>query len=476
MPTQLYALLICLLIAAGSRATRRCVAPAGTRYLLGVGAVLLAWGGLCQWRDPASQTLGAAPLVLGGVRLLLIQWGVLGAGLLHMGAAGWLRWRGAAAGTPAGRGQVRPGRQLAGVAGLLALTAVLAPYALTGAEFRVLQGALGVVLLAELAARLPALGTLGTLGTGRWQPHLGLAAALSLLVLMSQAPAPTARPDSARALEFSVGGVQGGFDQDVFYPESGGGGGCGGGGGGPLVPPSRDGYQHRYRAVGGQVAYQFRSRDTGALNTVGLGVWRGTDEITYAPQSLQGPLTFSGSATQTTTTLLSINPFVEGQYPAYFDMRGFALGYHAGLHLGTLTQTSVERGSSGPKTSTSLAPDLLVWAGNRQRLFAQADMGYGLSGLGLYTYRLGLGSGLGSRRGGFLTAGYAFGDYDPFRGLMEKEGSQRLAEQTPGTNMGFVAASINLGNSGFRLEPTFATDFDRTTQASFKLHYRLGLK
>ena len=480
VPTQLYALLICLALAGASWATRRRAWPAGTRYLLGTGVVLLAWGVLCQWRDPASQTLGAQSVVVFGVRLLAIQWGVLAAAAAHFaGAGGLLLWAAKSRlvkylevgfegeASPA----VRPARQLAGAAALLALTAALAPHALTGAEFRVLQVALGAVLLAEVIAWLPALST----ASGHWQPRLGLAAALGLLVLMSQAPAPTARPDSARALDFSFGGVQGGFDQDVLYRESTSGGGCGGGAG-TVVPPSRDGFRHRYQAVGGQVAYQFKPRNEGIIGTVGLGVWRGTDEVSYAPQALDGPLTFSGTTNQNRYALLSINPFVAGQTPAHFDISGLRFGYHLGLHIGTLTQTSTQRGEALLQPSTYVAPDAQVWAGNRERLFGQADMGFGLGSIGTYTYRLGIGSGLGSRKGGFVTAGYAFADYDPFRIVAENKGSQRLASQTPGTHQAFVAANIRLLNSGFSLEPTFATDFGPTNQATMKLHYRLKLR
>lgn len=156
VPTQMYGLLLCLALAVATWTTRRRTWPAGMRYLLGTGARLLAWGGLCAWRDPTSQTLGAQPLAMGGVRLLAIQWGVLGVGLLHLAGAALLQWwatvfsvaRAAAPGAP------QPVRQLAGAA-------ALAPHALTGAEFRVLQVVLGALLLAEAAAWWPALAAAG---------------------------------------------------------------------------------------------------------------------------------------------------------------------------------------------------------------------------------------------------------------------------------------------------------------------------
>ena len=455
VPTQLYALLICLGLAAVSYATRHRRGPAGARYLLGVGAVLLVWGGLGQWRDPASQTLGAAPLVLGGVRLLVVHWAVLGAGLLHLGAAGGLWWRGAAASTAEGRGLVRPGRQLAGVAGLLALTAALAPHALTGAEFRVLQAALGAVLLAELAAAWPALGT----ATGHWPPRLGLPrlglpAALGLLVLMSQAPAPSARPDSARAVEFSVGGVQGRFDQDgIEGATSAPILGCGSG-----SPGVRVGREHHYQALGGTVSYQFRPPEKGLIGQLGLGVWVGTDEVRTARQLPSGPLVFPDSAAVRRYALADFNPFVAGTHHFKSSANGAGFGYRLGFHVGNLLYATAEKDLKTLRPSYSILPEAMVWLGNRRTFYGQADAGYGPNSVGNYYYRFGLGSGLGSRRGGTMLAGVS------------------LPDAGTATFLGFAAANICVPHSGFSLEPAYATDFDRTSQLSLRLHYRLGLK
>ena len=462
VPTQLYGLLICLLIAGTSWATRHRAWPAGSRYLLGVGAVLLAWGGLCQWRDPASQTLGATPLVLGGVRLLVIQWVVLGAGLLHLGAAGWLLRRGAAAPAPALVASApRPARQLIGVAVLLALTAALAPHALTGAEFRVLQVALGAVLLAELAAAWPLWAGVPTPA----RPRMALAA-LALLVLMSQAPAPTAAPDSARSIDFAVGASQGSYDQDFYFPattQSGSSGGCGGSSSYP-VPPSRVGYLHRYQTAGGQVALQLKPQGRGLIGTAGLGLWGGTERLETAPQPLTGPFQTQVTADPSTYYLFDFNPYLEGWHGRKGQL---AMGYHLGFHLGTLLNNRAHR-TKPLLTASTFLPDAQVWIGNRQSLFVQADVGYNAAGLGQYLGRLGLGSGLGSHKGNGLVVGVAANQM----GLLDNANE----DETPRSTLGFAAANLGLGNSGFSLEPTAATDFGRTAQFSLKLHYRVGLK
>ncbi|WP_162549694.1 prolipoprotein diacylglyceryl transferase family protein [Hymenobacter nivis] len=462
VPTQLYALLVCLALAAATWATRRRPWPAGTRYLLGTGALLLAWGGLCQWRDPASQTLGAQLLALGSVRLLAIQWGVLAAGLLHLAGAALLRWwgtvfsvaRAAAPGTP------QPIRQLAGAAALLALTAALAPHALTGAEFRVLQVALGALLLAEAAAWWPALAAAGWSG----QPRLAFAATLGLLVLMSQAPAP--RQDSVRSIDFAVGALQGAYDQDFDYPATTTGGGCGGGGSYP-VPPARSAYLHRYQAVGAEATLRLRRTGTAAI---GLGVWGGTDRVGYAPQIPGGgPLQTNFVPYTRDYSLFDINPYVEGGR----RIRGnVSFGVHLGFHAGNLLNSRSLKGDSVLQ-GTHFLPDVQLWVGNRQKFFVQADAGRGAGGLGNYLYRVGLGSGLGTSNGSTVVAGLAFAD--PSSGAYytsDKYGTERAV----GSTLGFAAANIRLRGGSFSLEPTAATNFGRRHQVSLRLHYRIGLK
>ncbi|MFD1466972.1 prolipoprotein diacylglyceryl transferase family protein [Hymenobacter caeli] len=465
VPTQLYALLVCLALAGATWATRRRPWPAGTRYLLGTGALLLAWGALCQWRDPASQTLGAQPLVLAGVRLLALQWGVLAAGLLHLAGAALLCWWGTV--FPVARAAApdapQPARQLAGAAALLVLTAALAPHALTGAEFRVLQAALGALLLAEAAAGWPALAAAGWRG----QPRLAFAGALALLVLMSQAPAP--RQDSARFIDFSVGASQGTFDQDFDYPSYPSGGGCGGGGGGSSTA-QRTGYLHSYRAVGGQVAVQLRPGGRGFVSTAGLGAWTGTDHVGAAPQTPgDGPLQTSFVPYTHDYNLFDINPYVEGSTEPRARI-GF--GYHLGFHAGNLLNNQARRGDSVLTVQRAL-PDVQVWIGNRQRLFVQADAGYGAGGVGNLLYRVGLGTGLGASRASTVVAGLAFTDAtsNTFAGLYSPND-----ERPVNSTLGFAAANIRLANSSFILEPTAATDFGRHHQISLRLHYRLGLK
>ncbi|MGI4883786.1 MAG: prolipoprotein diacylglyceryl transferase family protein [Janthinobacterium lividum] len=466
VPTQLYGLLLCLALAGATWATRRRAWPAGTRYLLGTGALLLAWGGLCAWRDPASQTLGAQPLVLAGVRLLAVQWGVLAMGLLHLAGAALLWWwgtvfpvaRAAAPGTP------RPARQLAGAAALLALTAALAPHALTGAEFRVLQVALGALLLAEVAAWWPALARAEWHG----QPRLAFAVALALLVLMSQAPAP--RQDSVRTLDFSLGASQGAFDQDFDYPAyANGGGGCGGGGG-VSQAGQRDGYLHNYRAAGGQVSVQLKAGGLGGFGTVGVGMWGGTDQVSYAPQPPgDGPLQTDHVRFVSNYNLFDVNPYFEGQGRTTKDFR---IGYRLGFHMGNLLNNRATRNDS-TLTTLHFLPEVQLWAGSRRLLFVQADAGYGAGGLGNYLYRVGLGSGFGSDKWGSVVAGLAFTDAttNTFSELFSSHNERPI-----NSTLGFAAANIHLSNSSFVLEPTAATDFGRHHQVSLRLHYRLGLK
>ncbi len=143
------------------------------------------------------------------------------------------------------------------------------------------------------------------------------------------------------------------------------------------------------------------------------------------------------------------------------------MGFHLGFHLGTLLNNRAHRTEPLLKASTFL-PDAQVWIGNRQSLFVQADVGYNAAGLGQYLGRLGLGSGLGSHKGNGLVVGVAANQM----GLLDKANE----DETPRSTLGFAAANLRLGNSGFSLEPTAATDFGRTAQLSLKLHYRVGLK
>ena len=465
VPTQLYALLLCLALAAATWATRRRTWPDGMRYLLGTGALLLAWGGLCAWRDPASQTLGGQPLAMGSLRLLAIQWGVLGVGLLHLAGAALLRWWGTvfSVARAAAPSAPQPIQQLAGAAALLALTAALAPHALTGAEFRVLQVALGALLLAEAAAWWPALAAAGWRG----QPRLAFAGALALLVLMSQAPAPSQEMDPAGSVDVAVGGSQGAYDQEFDYLGSSGGG-CGGNG---PAQSARDGYLHTYRTVGGQVAVRLKKGGYGGVGTAGIGVWGGTDRVAYAPQTTSdGPLQTGYTPYIRNYGLLDINPFIEGRIALFSNL---GAGYHAGLHLGNLLNNQASRNDS-TLGNMHVLPEAQFWVGTRRLLFVQADIGYGAGGLGNYLYRVGLGSGLGSENKSDVVAGIAFTDAATTTFSNELFGPH--PERAINSTLGFAAANIRLANSGFALEPAATTDFGRHHQVSLRLHYRLGLK
>lgn len=124
-------------------------------------------------------------------------------------------------------------------------------------------------------------------------------------------------------------------------------------------------------------------------------------------------------------------------------------------------------------TAKPILPDSQVWVGNRRLFFTQADAGYGAGGVGNYLYRIGLGSGLGSHKGGNVVAGVAFSNVDLHSFSADDIASN---ERPVGTTMGFATANIHLANSGFSLEPAAATDFGRHHQISLRLHYRIGLK
>lgn len=143
-------------------------------------------------------------------------------------------------------------------------------------------------------------------------PRLGLAGALALLMLMSQTPA--LRQDSIRSIDFSVGASQEAYGQDFDYNATTGGGGCSGGSNYP-VTPSRDGYLHRYRAVGGQVAVQLKPEGNGPVGTVGMAVWSGTDQVGFAPQTPgNGPLKTGTVPYTNSYNLFDVNPYVEGTF------------------------------------------------------------------------------------------------------------------------------------------------------------------
>ena len=171
-----------------------------------------------------------------------------------------------------------------------------------------------------------------------------------------------------------------------------------------------------------------------------------------------GPLVFPDSASFRRYALSDFNPFVTGNH--YFDSptNGLDIGYRAGIHVGNLYYTTTSADKATLRLTQSIMPDDMLWFGNRRVFYGQADAGYGPNSIGNYHTRIGLGSGLGSRKGGTVLAGVS------------------LPDAGTANCLGFAAATIHVPHTAFNLEANYATDFERSNQMSLRLHYRLPLK
>ncbi|GAB3864733.1 hypothetical protein GCM10028824_02660 [Hymenobacter segetis] len=479
-PTQLLALLLCAAVGGVLLATRKRRWPVGSWLLLQTGLLLLGRFAQAFWRDAASEPVAGDVHSVLGARWLELQMWLLPLGLLALGLWVWRVRRPSA--SPIYKFEaaqpVPASRYLLVLVGLLGLTAALSATALTQPETTVVRGLLLMVLAVE-ASQLLASGStrlvnqstiwsldfLHSLPLPRLLP-VGLAA--TVFVLTSQSPAP----DSVRTVDIAVGGLTGGFTQDSFYDVSSSGSGCDSSPG-SQIPASRDGYKHRYRAAGGQVAYQVHPGGRATLGTVGMGVWAGTDVVSYAPQALRGAITIPDAAPTRTYQLLDINPFVEGHF-RFNPAKDFSIGYHAGLHIGKLAFGSPKRAEPELRPTYNVMPDVQLWLGSRRWFYGQFDGGYGAGSIGNYYSRLGLGSGFGSKRGGTLLAGLAFPSLGSVPLNPNMAATLSSASELP--TMGFLSANIRLpagtGFSAFSLEPYFATDFDQQRLLSLRLHYQ----
>jgi hypothetical protein len=440
LPTQLLALLLCAGTALVLWLTRQRRWPAGSWALLSAGLLLPGRGLLECWRDPAGEPVGAQLLRLGGVSLLAVQWVLLPTGLLALLAWLWYKDRlvESSAFTPA----VRPTRHLLVLTGLLLVAAALGPGALVLPEILVIKALLLAVLLMEAGAWLLQFSPQRPSGAPSWlSAPLGLAAMVLLLTSQTM-PADTSKQTAAGAekgLTISVGGRQSTYD-DVDET------GCG--------APSEV-YNHHAMVGNAEVAYRFSEKTSGAVTTVGLGVSAGSDRIGIDVRNDYGSTVIYVPDTTIRRTLFAINPFIAGARTG----RRFEFGYRLGLHLGQLTVSPST--DAGVNTLSSVAPDLMFWGGRRQRLFGQADAGYGLNALAPYTMRLGIGSGFGLSRGDLL-AGVALA---PFVSSMYHSPA-----------MAFASATIYLPNTGLSLEPSAASNFNHYHQVSLRLHYRVAAK
>lgn len=447
VPTQLLALLLCVAVGGVLLATRHRRWPMGSWLLLQTGLLLLGRFAQAFWRDPAGEPVAGDPHAgLGGQWLTLQLW-LLPLGLLALGAWAWRVRRGTFA-EPTNAVAVAPGagRRLAAVAGLLGITALLGPAALTLPEVLAVKALLLAVLLAEAGAALAPVARARSLQLAR----LPLSLLLIGIIAISTAQAPA--PEGPTRTVVVTGGVLGNrhdADEDMLVDNSG----CSG--------SQRLALQQQVAAVGGEVAVETTGQTNAfgepvdKTNTWGGGLWVGRQRIDAQP--LPDPSRRYAAITDRDTTFR----------PTLFDVhiyrqihreRGWrSIDARFGLHMGQLGYFSYF-GSGESRQGTYLMPEFMVRLGKPSVAFGQADFCYGAENvLGAYTARLGVGSGLGIRNGPQLLVGYAHSPHHP----------------TP--SMGFASAVLQLpSRPGLSLEPYFATDLGRHSSFSLKVNYRLG--
>ena len=455
VPTQLLALLLCAAVGGVLLATRHRRWPVGSWLLLQTGLLLLGRFAQGFWRDAAGEPVAGDVHSVLGLRWLELQLWLLPLALLALGLWAWRVRRPVAAAPPVAPAQPVPAiRYLLVLVGLLGGTAALSAPALTGPETLVVRGLLLLVLAVEASqllmmnstpqGRQPTTWSLRSLPLLPLPRLLPMGLAAGVFVLTSQSPADSTR---ARSLTVALEAGQGHYDEDLTNV-SGSGSGCGGG----TASVRRMGYYHDYQVAGGSVAYRLRAPSAEGIQVVGAGVYGGSERVGFRPLAPNTGFLATPPARSTTLPLFDINPYVEGR----FNFKNGGIGYRAGVHLGKLFHPSSAAADSSLQT-VSIAPDMLVWIGNRRVLFVQADTGVGSLALGNYTTRLGLGTGLGADNGRLLLAGLA------------------LATHEASYNMGFVSANFRLANTGVSIEPYAASDFDRHHRVSLRLHYQLPL-
>jgi prolipoprotein diacylglyceryltransferase len=446
VPTQLYALLLC--VGAGlvlHMVRRRAGWPPGSRYLLALGLLMPTRFLIDFWRDPASEPLGGAALTLAGCTLLQVQWLMLLGATLLLGSWAWLiRWPSV---VPTPSLLVEAGQPGLVALGLLVATTRLAPSTLSAAETLMLQALLLAVLLAEgqamlirISQQLPRLAGL----------PLGVLLAVALVGSTAQAPAPQqAAPipeqDAPTKTTIFSGGILGNYheaDENILHDN----GGCSSKQ--PLL------LQQRVRAVGGEVAVETRTSPTQSV-TWGGGLWLGQQQVAIQTLPTSSPRFIAND-----TTLRYLMSDVHVYREEHIGHDWLSFGIRTGLHVGSLGYFSYFDNGNARGTAF-LMPELMLSLGNPRLLYAQTDLCYGAENtLGAYTARAGLGSGLGHLGGSHLLAGYA------------------RSPHNPNPNLAFVSASLRLpggtGLSTVSLEPYFATDLAKHNIFSLKASYRLG--
>ena len=449
-PTQLLALLLCAGVGAVLLATRHRRWPVGSWLLLQTGLLLL--GRVVQgfWRDPLGEPVAGAVRTVLGLRVLELQLVLLPLGLLALGVFAWRVRQHGLAGAPCTLEVAAPaagtGQRLLVVLAMLALTAVLGRYALTGPEVMAVRALLLAVLLVEASTALSVLNSQAPRLVGL---PLGALLAGTILLATAQAPAPSRNAADSTRLRRSVivtGGVLGSYHEAVEDIPDGSNSGCG-------STSQRLALQQQARAAGGEVAFH-TEKPSGSTRTWGGGLWLGQQQIDAQP--VPGPdqrnSPIAGDSTML-RPLTDVHVFYEGHRENGWG----SLDLRFGVHLGRLGYYSYFK-NDNTRVAVPAMPELMIRMGKPSVLYGQADFCYGAENtLGSRTTRLGLGSGLGFAKGPSLLVGYANSTHQP----------------TP--DLGFVSAVLRMpGGRGFSLEPYYATDFGRHNRFSVRLNYRFN--
>jgi phosphatidylglycerol:prolipoprotein diacylglycerol transferase len=427
-PTQFYTLVLCAGTGLVLWLTRHRQWPAGSWALLQGGLLVLGRLVIEFWRDPAGEPVGAEFITLVGIRMMQLQWLLLPYAIFLLGVWSLFVYHARTAKpTPEVPPRNQPVRNLLVVVLVLACTLLLPAGALTLPEVLVVKAVLLVVVVLATVTVLQ--GAMATRRAG-----LPLAAAAVVLLFTNQVPADSNRTE----LEIGLGAGSGAFYEDVSTS------GC-------SSPYSRETFDHRYSLRGGSIELR-RYRPENRSITYGLGIWQGQDRIAY--QNLDpdnGEVLFQSD---NKLSLLDINPYIDSHSRLRPGRIGF--GFRAGLHLGRLTRYGEKLDKWEDFSNANV--ELGTWVGIREIIYLQGDINRSMLGLGNFTSRLGVGTGLGHIDGSSVMAGIAF------------------ARHHPSFGMGFVEANIRLGNTGFMIYPYGATNFKGHNQANLRIGYRIPLK
>ncbi|OUJ70898.1 prolipoprotein diacylglyceryl transferase family protein [Hymenobacter crusticola] len=425
-PVQVYQLLLCLAAGAIILLVRRKPWPGGSWRLLGLFLLLLGRFWMEFMRDPASERVGATLRPVGSIVLKEVQWVLLL--LVAVSLFWWLYLvRRSATVRPATIPVNHTLRNLLGTAGLLGITAMLGPWALTLPEVLVIKALLLPVLMLELGRLLLNGSRAAT------QPRLvGLPLGLASLVLLftNQTPVDSASRQSYWSVTGGVG--NGRFSRMQEYESSG----CG-----SAPPPPAEPFRHHYQSAHLGVAHtaQFYRERNGRVRSrsVELGI-HGMVGRDRAYDDSTGVLTRSQK-------LLTIMPY--GILHTRYVSGGI------GFWVGSLGYN--KRGATYDVNSFDTYALLRV--GPKELLYAQAEYNSPVAGLGNPATRFGLGSQFRSGGRLQLLAGIAMG-----KAYEVPERSRNKAF--------FLEASLR-PQPNLALEPYFTLGGREFRQASVRLRY-----